>query len=75
MSPVPPPSVSLSPTLAEILPILCCPTTRQPLRIATSAELVQLGLPCALVRADGLTAYPVADGIPVLLPESAIPLT
>jgi uncharacterized protein YbaR (Trm112 family) len=49
-----------------------CPTTQQPLREATEDELITLKLAAALVREDGLVAYPVHDEIPILLPEAAI---
>ena len=77
----------------ELLDILCCPETRQDLRLAGSEELRELNLAIgrgavrdargrpvaevvedALVRADGLRAYPVRGGIPVLLVDEALVL-
>ena len=47
----------------ELLALLCCPVTRSPLRYdAEGAELVS--------DAAGL-AYPIRDGVPVLLVEDA----
>jgi len=58
-----------------LLELLCCPETRQPLRLATPEELVQLGLDAALVREDGRIAYPIRDAIPLLVLDEAVPLT
>lgn len=50
-----------------LLDILVCPVSKSPLRYdETRQELVSL--------ASGL-AYPVRDGVPVLLPEAARTLT
>lgn len=59
----------------DLLPHLCCPVTRQPLRLATAAELDSLHLAAALVREDGEMAYPIRDDIPILLPEEALALS
>jgi len=58
----------------EFLATLVCPVTRQSLRLATHEELAQLKMETALMRSDGQVAYPIRDGIPVLLPDAAIPL-
>jgi uncharacterized protein YbaR (Trm112 family) len=56
----------------EFLAALVCPVTHQSLRGATVPELTKLGIGAALVREDGRVAYPVRDGIPVLLADAAI---
>lgn len=58
----------------NLLSILCCPVTRQALRPATPAELARLGLDAALVREDAQAAYPIRDGIPLLVAEELRPL-
>jgi uncharacterized protein YbaR (Trm112 family) len=64
-----------------LLEILCCPTTRQPLQEANSAELEKINsalaegkekLEAALLTADKKYAYPIRNKIPVLLAEECI---
>ena len=72
---------------AELLSILRCPETRQPVRLASAEELalltqraphdrsgnaVSLPLEGGLVREDGALLYPIRSGIPIMLPEEAI---
>jgi uncharacterized protein YbaR (Trm112 family) len=59
-----------------------CPQTRQPLREATSEELAALrrmpehsSLEAAWIRTDSAIAYPVQNGIPLLIPSAAISLS
>lgn len=59
-----------------------CPQTQQPLHEATSEELATLRkmpghatLEAAWIRVDATMAYPVQNGIPLLIPSAAIPLT
>jgi uncharacterized protein YbaR (Trm112 family) len=47
----------------DLLEILCCPITKQPLRESDANTLV---------TADGKIAYPIRGGIPVLLVEEAM---
>jgi len=75
----------------DLLEILACPETRQPLREAepslverlnrkiAAGELTNAGgrpveepLEAALVREDGKMAYPLRQGIPVLLSEEGL---
>lgn len=60
----------------EILHVLCCPLSSQPLRHASEGELKQFApdLKGALIRADGQVLYPIRNGIPLLVPGSAIQL-
>lgn len=77
----------------DLVEILVCPETKQPVRLANAAELAKLNariqtgtvrnrggtevkqvLAEALIREDGRIAYPVDDGIPVMLIEESIEL-
>ena len=64
----------------NLLGILCCPVTRQALRIADQATLTnasaKVSRPIAegLIREDGRMLYPINNGIPQLIPEEGIPL-
>jgi len=82
------------PTVApDLVEILVCPETKQPVRLMNAAELGRLNerirggqlrnrgggevkqeLVEALVREDGRIAYPVDDGIPVMLIDESIEL-
>ncbi len=78
----------------NLLDIVCCPATRQPMVSMSSATLATLNslvreqkirdrddalvteeLQEALVTDDGKIAYPIVDGIPVLLAERGISLS
>ena len=80
----------VSPDLVEIL---VCPETRQPVKLASSEELAAINARIAggdvrnrggkaparafdeaLIREDGKVAYPVEDGIPVMLVEESVDL-
>jgi uncharacterized protein YbaR (Trm112 family) len=60
----------------DLIAILRCPETRQPLHLASAAEMARLpvGFEGALVREDGLRAYPIREGFPILLITEALPL-
>jgi uncharacterized protein len=77
----------------ELLKILVCPETRQPLAEADrglvarlnaaiaagqlrnkAGHAVEKSLDAVLLASEGLVAYPIVDGIPVLLIEEAIRL-
>ncbi len=55
----------------ELLRILVCPKCKGDLVVQSDAEGVEASLDC---RACGL-AYPVDDGIPVMLVEEARPIS
>jgi uncharacterized protein len=64
----------------ELLKILCCPLTRQPLHLADGDALSEASAKIArplregLIREDGRMVYPISNGIPLLTPEEGIPL-
>ena len=64
-------------TDTDLIQILCCPVTHQLLREASSEEIEAFSsdLTSGLIREDGRVLYPVRNGIPLLLPGEAIPLT
>ncbi len=67
---------------ADLLELLRCPATRQRLVRANTHQLTRLKadpraaepFDDALVREDGLAAYPVRGGIPILLADECITL-
>jgi uncharacterized protein YbaR (Trm112 family) len=65
----------------DLLEILCCPVTKQPLQEANPAEIEKINsalpegkekLEAALLTADKKYAYPIRNKIPVLLAEECI---
>ena len=78
----------------ELLEILVCPETKQPIRLADPAVVQKLNVAIAegsvsnkggepvsekieegLTREDDLCLYPIRDDIPIMLIDSAIPLS
>ena len=51
----------------RLLEILVCPVTKGPLRYDRAAQ--------ELISDGAGLAYPIRDGIPIMLPEEARPLT
>ena len=67
-------SLQITPQLLEILR---CPESKQPLREATEEELANFPDPkpeAALIREDETRAYPVREGFPVLILDEVIKL-
>lgn len=60
---------------ASLLDLVCCPETHQLLRFATTDELTKLSIENAVVREDGRIAYPIRDGIPLLIVEEQLTLS
>ena len=60
-APIPPPTID-----PRLLEILICPVTRGPLRWDPVSQ--------ELISKQANLAYPVRDGIPIMLPEEARPL-
>jgi len=63
--------------LSDFLVKLRCPGTHEPLRVATPEEKQPFGTAAAtpaLINQSGTHLYPVIDGIPHLLPGSAVRL-
>lgn len=59
----------------ELIALLRCPETKQPVRLLTAEEAAAHGLESrpALLREDGTLAYLFdAQGLPVLLPGSGV---
>ena len=78
----------------ELLEILVCPETKQPIRLADPAVVQKLNVAIAegsvsnkggepvsekieegLIREDNRCLYPIRDDIPIMLIDSAIPLS
>jgi uncharacterized protein YbaR (Trm112 family) len=60
--------------LDSFLPLLRCPVSKQPLRLASAEEKRAASLresEPALASEDGVHVYPVSDGIPILLPQDS----
>lgn len=70
----------------EVLALLRCPRSKQPLHVAGPEELEKVRATVhairpedpewegALLTADGATAYPIDDGYPILLLDRAVNL-
>ena len=69
------PQATLRPMDPSLLELICCPETHQPLRFATTDELKKLTLESALLREDSRVAYPIHEGIPLLLIEEQIAIS
>lgn len=66
-------NLSLSP---EILALLVCPVSRQPLHLATADEaatwIATEAFDGVLVTADAAHAYPIREGFPILIASEAL---
>lgn len=59
----------------EVLALLRCPETRQPLREATAEEIARFAADVpegAFIVEDGSRLYPVRDGFPVLVAAESL---
>lgn len=66
----------IDPLRPELVALLRCPVTKLKLTPAPHAVLAKLAdaPPAALLREDGAVIYPIRDGLPMLVPDAAIPL-
>lgn len=79
-APSPTLSMPVSPLISpDLIAVLRCPETRQPLALADDTTLARLrglsedpALAGALIREDLGLAYPIRDGFPILLIDEAI---
>ena len=62
-APLPPPSPPSAGVDPRLLEILVCPVTRSPLRYDRARG--------ELVSAAARLAYPIRDGVPIMLPDEA----
>lgn len=63
---------------SDMIALLRCPNTKQPLRLATAAEKSAHGIPAdeeALATADGSRLYRTVNEMPVLLPSAEVVAT
>ncbi len=56
----------------ELMKIMCCPESYQPLAAAESAVVEKID--GGLIRADKKFLYPIRHEIPIMLIDEAIPL-
>jgi uncharacterized protein YbaR (Trm112 family) len=58
----------------DLIPLLRCPATRQPLRLATDDEKRAQGIPLdepALITPEGTHLYRTESGMPILIPSQS----